>query len=182
MGGFRESMSAVKIFVNALNVRLLLAVVIFLVSCQSIPGLPERVYYDCNFYIEHYLPDAPKREIDKLSELAVWVNMRIKGGLKSNPGAAFMANVERDRWGVKGETKSRIYRRIWLIPSELTKISNPMNVLLERRGDRYILIRISDEDRQSLRFSSIGIESVRAIKSEGIGYCDRDRFMSSATQ
>ena len=40
-------------------------------SAAVVPKLPERVTYNCDFYLEQYLPDAPRLEFSKLSELLV---------------------------------------------------------------------------------------------------------------
>jgi hypothetical protein len=165
------------------NLRLacLLSVGTLLLSLQSIaepseavvvPKSPERVTYDCDFHLEQYLPDAPRLEFSKLSELFLWIKKRVAGGLQQNPGQRFVSAVESGHWRqVATDDEGKFVRSIWLIPSSATNKSNPMNVLLERRADGYIVTRIYDEHLQALGFYGYSGELIDKITHKGAYYC-----------
>ena len=168
----------------------LFSVVTLLLSFQSVAGpatagekLPERVEYDCSFYVKHYLADAPKLEFGKLSELFVWINRRVAGGLKHNPGRTFASSVESGHWRQTAtDDEGKFIRSIWLIPSSVTNKGNPMNVLLERRADSYIVTRVYDEHLQALGFYSYSGEVIDKITHERAFYCEAEEPLTAAAE
>lgn len=172
------------------NLRLagLLSVAMLLLSLHSmaepsaavVPNLPERVTYNCDFYLEQYLPDAPRLEFSKLSELFLWIKKRLAGGLKQNPGQRFVSAVESGHWRqAVTDDKGRFIRSIWLIPSSVTNKGNPMNVLLERRGDSYIVTRVYDEHLKALGFYSYSGELIDKITHERAFYCQAEEPLTA---
>ena len=169
-----------RLFSN-LRLACLLSVGTLLLSLQSIaepseavvvPKSPERVTYDCDFHLEQYLPDAPRLEFSKLSELFLWIKKRVAGGFQQNPGQRFVSAVESGHWRqVATDDEGKFVRSIWLIPSSATNKSNPMNVLLERRADGYIVTRIYDEHLQALGFYGYSGELIDKITHKGAYYC-----------
>ena len=179
-------------FFSNLRLACLLSVGTLLLSLQSIaepgaagvvPKLPELMAYDCDFYLEQYLPDAPKLEFGKLSELFVWINKRVAGGLKYNPGRTFAQSVESGHWRqVAADDEGKFVRSIWLIPASVTNKGNPMNVLLERRADGYVVTRIYDEHLQALGFYGYSGELIDKITHEGAYYCQADETLSDGAE
>lgn len=137
----------------------------FLISCQSTPEIPTRVKYDCSFDASDYFPDAPRLEVEKLTELFTWISKRVKGGLVQGQGWTLSKRIEKDHWGISGYRDEQPVRIIWLVPSELTKNNNPMNIIIDRRGDNYVLTRIDEEHREAFRFRKSWFRL-------NLGYCD----------
>ena len=149
-------------------------------SAAVVPKLPERVTYNCDFYLEQYLPDAPRLEFSKLSELFLWIKKRVAGGLKQNPGQRFVSAVESGHWRQAAmDDEDKFVRSIWLIPSSVTNKGNPMNVLLERRAGSYIVTRIYDEHLQALGFYSYSGELIDKITHERAFYCQAEEPLAA---
>ena len=180
-----------RLFSN-LRLACLLPVGTLLLSLQSIaepndavvvPKLPERVTYDCDFYLEQYLPVAPRLEFNKLTELFLWIKKRIAGDLRQDPGQRFVSAVEAGHWRkVATDDEGKFVRSIWLIPASATNKSNPMHVLLERRADGYIVTRIYDEHLQALGFHGYSGELIDKITHEGAYYCQAEETLSDGAE
>jgi hypothetical protein len=175
-----------RLFSN-LRLACLLSVGTLLLSLQSmaepgaavvVPKLPERVTYNCDFYLEQYLPDAPRLEFSKLTELFLWIKKRIAGDLRQDPGQRFVSAVESGHWRqAVTDDEGRFIRSIWLIPSSVTNKGNPMNVLLERRGGSYTVTRIYDEYLQALGFYGYSGELIDKITHKGAHYCQAEETL-----
>ena len=174
-------------FFSNLRLACLLSVGTLLLSLQSmaepgaavvVPKLPERVTYNCDFYLEQYLPDAPRLEFSKLTELFLWIKKRIAGDLRQDPGQRFVSAVESGHWRqAVTDDEGRFIRSIWLIPSSVTNKGNPMNVLLERRGGSYTVTRIYDEYLQALGFYGYSGELIDKITHKGAHYCQAEETL-----
>ena len=128
---------------------------VFLFGCSSTPKPPDKVLYTCDFYVSDYYPDAPSRVLDdRISSLMVWFHNRMKGGFSLEPGTRAFQRIEQNLTNRNTAYDNKVLRSIWLIPANLTKNNNPMNVMLERRGEELILTRIPEKELDRLGFSS----------------------------
>ena len=146
---------------------------LLLAACQSGPQIPDRVVYDCDLDVSALFPEAPSREITKLSEMFVWINGRMKGGLGLEPGRILKESIEKSHFAYASEKGDREYVIYWMLPLETTKNNNPMNVIVHRQGSLYTLTRIPDEYRRQMRFSAPRAGFFHGISSTKVGYCPK---------
>lgn len=132
-----------------------IAALVFLLGCSSTPKPPDKVLYTCDFVASDYYPDAPSRVLDdRVSSLMVWFHNRMKGGFNLDPGWQVFRRLERNLINRNQAYDDKILHTIWLIPANLTKNNNPMNVMLERRGEELILTRIPEKELDRLGFAN----------------------------
>lgn len=138
----------------------LLLTLSFLSSCASNQSALidieqiKKVKYGCGFSVLDYFPDAPKREFEHLESLFAWMNLRLRGGIMHNPGRRLRIALERSYLQRPLERNGQVRHFIWSVPSKMTKKRNPMDVVVELKGNRFIVTRIESEYRQKFVFGS----------------------------
>ena len=115
-------------------------------GCTVKQALPERFTYDCNFNYFDYDQAAPHIETQRLSDVFVWIQRRMKGELQHSPGKALARDIERKHFATRSyEDPAIIDRNIWVVSAAVTKNNNPMNVIIDKRGPNYFITRVNDQ-------------------------------------
>ena len=124
-------------------------------ACASQQAIQPDIEYDCSFDYFEYSPDAPHIKTDRLSDVFVWIQTRMKGALSEPPGTSLMRQIElfhfRDQ---KAQRPGFVHRKIWTISAESTKNNNPMNVIIDKRDQTYYITRVEDKHVEWLDFAS----------------------------
>lgn len=132
---------------------LMLFALLFATSCSTQVAIPENFKYSCTFDYFKFQPDAPHLKTKQLGEVFAWINKRLKGGTVQGDGFKLAKKVESSHFRDKKINKpDKVFRRIWLIPAAATKKNNPMNVMVDKRGDTYFIIRVDDKHVSNLYF------------------------------